>query len=400
MGLLACTALAIAVLLLRAALALYVCGISRSKNAAGGFFRILIEACCAILIFCTLGAAIFTGNLHAIYDAQGLIGAPLFLMTAIVLLASGTITAATIERSRPIVIVAGSIIVAGIITPLAWRWSTGAGWLREFGFIDLAGASYIHLAGGLAAATAAWFVGPRDGKYHRDGSTSIILGHSVPLASTGILLMFIAWPAYIAGSILLRWQTEAIFDSSAASAIVNTLIAGSAAACASTLYCQTRYRKLDIFLIYSGLLGGLVAITAGADQFNLLETILIGIIAGLVAPYAVNATDMILRIDDASGLATVQVTGAIIGIFAVPLFAPATLALHLHRILSQTVGLLTIAALALTVSAATFAGLRATVGLRSKPADEQDGLDLAEHDLNAHPDFQQTMIKSYHLREV
>jgi Amt family ammonium transporter len=398
MGLLGWTALGIAVLLLRASLALYICGISRSKNAAAGFFRVLLEACCAILIFCTLGAAIFTGNWRAIFDAEGLIGGPLFLMIGIVLLASGTMTAATIERSRPIVIVAGSILVAGMITPLAWRW-VGSGWLRRFGFIDLAGASYIHLAGGLAAGAAARFVGPRDGKYHRDGSTSIILGHSVPIASAGIILMLIAWPAYIAGSILLRWEYAAMSEGSAA-AIVNTLVAGAAGAGASTLYCQIRYGKLDIFLIYSGLLGGLVAITAGADRFNILSTMVIGIVAGLVVPYAVNATDMILRIDDPSGLAAVQVIGAIIAIFSVALFAPGTMDVHLHRFLTQTIGLLAIAALSLGISIVAFGLLKATLGLRSKPADEQDGLDLAEHDINAHPDFQQTMIKSYHLREV
>ena len=197
------------------------------------------------------------------------------------------------------------------------------------------------------------------------------------------------WIPYVAG-----------YSSNPADAALNVVLAGAAGIVAAVVYCSIRYGRQDVFLVYSGMLGGLVSITAGADLLTPARAVLAGAVAGIVVPYAVVKLDMIWKIDDpAAGIAIHGLGGAWSAV-AIALLVPGTLAQHADRLTATAVALAIVAALAIAASVLVFYLLRATVGIRSREPDEFDGLDLAEYDLNAYPDFQQTTIKSYHLREM
>jgi Amt family ammonium transporter len=380
-------------LLLAVGFALLQSGVSRAKNAASSIFRGVAQICIGIMAFWAVGAAVLIGSPKALLDYGGVLNASALLPIAIVLMAAGIVSGATLERSRSAVCFGGTILMAGVLTPLAWHVAR-SNWLMQLGFVDLAGGSFVHFSAGLAAAVAAIIVGPRNGKYNRDGSTNVILGHSVTLASAGVLTILVGWVPYIAGSALVvAWDAPS-------KSMVNTLLGGAAGACAAMFYSRLRYGKFDLFAFYAGLLGGLVATTAGADRMASALAVFSGAVAGLLVPMFQVRVDMVWKIDDPAGGISVHGLGGLWAVLAAALFTGGTMAEHLHRLGAACVGLAVIGALSIALALTTFLLLRITVGVRSRGADELDGLDLAEHDLNAYPDFQQTTIKSYHLREM
>lgn len=278
--------------------------------------------------------------------------------------------------------------------PVGGSWALG-GWLRRLGFTDVAGALWVHVAGGAFAAAGAYFVGPRLGKYHRDGSASVIPGHSVPLAAVGVLLVLVGWVPYVAGCTTLVNPTLGLVDKAA----LGVLLSAAAGGLSSLAYAQFRYGKPDVLLTLLGVTGALVASTAGAGVVAAPWMVLTGAVAGVLVPAAALWVDLIARLDDPAGGVAVHAAGGAWGVLSAGLFAPGTIAERLKHLGVQALGLLAIAALSAVAGAAVFAFLRNAVGLRAKEADEFDGLDLAQHDVGAYPDFQQNTIRSYHLRE-
>src|SRR5688572_13709147 len=179
-----------AALLVRVGQTLYAMGLSRSKNSAGAATRSLFDLCAASLAFWAVGAAILFQRHNDVFALKGSLvlgwrmqpGAAgvIFFHAAAVLIATGVLAGTLAERSRFFPAAGASILLAGLVVPMAgnWAWS---GWLRQLGFVDLAGASVIHLTAGTCALVGAILVGARNGKYHRDGSASMIPGHNVPL---------------------------------------------------------------------------------------------------------------------------------------------------------------------------------------------------------------------------
>ncbi len=400
MALAAWISLGAAALLLRVGFALYLCGISRAKTAGSAVFRAVGETAVGIVAFWAFGAAILTGSPKLIFGLGAQFPDSLLFPAAIALISSTAITGATLERSKPVVWVAGAILMSGLITPLAWHFAWSP-WLGGMGFYDLAGASFLYFAGGIAAAVAAIAVGARSGKYNRDGSTNAILGHNVPFATTGALIVLAMWPAIISGFVLMKfdWAGTAL-PQSVEPVVFNSVLAGAAGTISAMLYSRLRHSKLDPYLVYLGLLGGLVSIAAGADLFATPFAFLTGAVAGIVVPYAAFVIELIFKIDDPSGAIAVGAVGGAWSMLAATLFARGTLGDHLHRLMGQCLGLGLIGLITVAISATVFVAIRAAIGIRAIEADEIDGLDLAEHDMNAYPDFPQTMIKSYHLREM
>jgi ammonium transporter, Amt family len=376
---------ALAAILLRAGLALYMAGISRSKNTISCLFRSTLEMAVGFLAYWLIGAAIIGGRQELARPT----GSSALFLAAIFLIGPAVVSGATLERGRARVGMAAAILLTGILTPLEWRLLHHWNWLVNLGFLDEAGATFIHFSAGLAAIVAAIAVGPRIGKYNRDGSTNLILGHSMSLSWSGIVLTLAAWTAYVAG-----------LANSGAEAALNAVLAASAAAVAATIYCTIRYGRSDVFLVFAGLLGGLVSITAGADQISSRSAIAIGAVAGVIVPCALVKLDLFWKIDDPAGGIAIHGLGGIFSALAVAALTPGTLGQRLQHLGANAIGLGIVAALSLTASCLVFFALRTMVGVRVSESTEYDGLDLAEHDLNAYPDFQQTMIKSYHLREM
>jgi Amt family ammonium transporter len=168
------------------------------------------------------------------------------------------------------------------------------------------------------------------------------------------------------------------------------------------LYTQVKYGKPEIVLTLAGIVGGMVSACAGGAWLPSWAAAITGLVAGVIVPLAVIALELRGRLDDPLGVIAIHIVGGAWGTIAAGIFIPIPLAPRGRgeQILIQAVGVIGIAIFAAAVSAALFLILRATVGLRSKEADEFDGLDLAEHDIGAYPDFQQNSIKSYHLREA
>ena len=384
--------LAAVALLVRVGMAWYATGLSRSKNAAGAVLRNVLDFCVATLVFWAIGAAVFAGDAALIADHKGRANSTTFLNLVLVLFASAIPVGAAGERSKLLPLGAVSLLMAGGIIPAAahWAWT---GWLHRLGYLDAAGAGVIHLAAGAAALAVAILIGPRTGKYNRDGSSNMIPGHSLPLASVGVLIMLVAWLPYVVAA-------SAAHGGVGGRTAMNVVLAAAAGGLAALVASMVRYGKPDVLLIYSGLLGALVAVTGGANMMPTGGAVALGATAGLLVPYALVQIDLRFKVDDPTGAVAVHGVGGFLGTLAAGLFVFGSAGEALRQVGIQVLGAAAIAALALLPTAALLLVLKATIGIRSREADEFDGLDLAEHDLNAYPDFQQTTIKSYHLREA
>jgi Amt family ammonium transporter len=208
------------------------------------------------------------------------------------------------------------------------------------------------------------------------------------------MLMLAGWVPYVLGASTLN-------ASPTARGGINVLLAASAGVLVAVLFTRAKYGKPEIMLAYAGLLGALVAVTAGAGAVSTIAAVIIGAVAGVIVPWATVQLDLVWKVDDPSGGVAVHVVGGAWGTLGAALFVPATsLADKLRDVAVSLLGLALVAALSLALSLAAYTLLKKTVGLRLSEDAEYDGVDLAEHDLNAYPDFQQTMIKSYHLREA
>lgn len=390
-----------ALMLVRVGQLLYATGLCRSKNAAGMAVRLVADFCAATLAFWAVGAAIllqrsnpvFAFDWRAVLSADAM-NAELFFHAALALVATGAVGGALAERSKFLPAWAASALLAGLIVPVAGRWVWG-GWLARLGMVDVAGASAVHLSAGVCAAVGAALVGPRTGKYNRDGSANIIPGHNLPLAVAGVLVMLVAWVPYVLGSAMAHGSASGSLREP-----MNVLLAAAAAGAASMTLAQLRYGKPDAVLSLIGVMGGLVSITAAGGTVGTTSAVFIGAVAGVIVPLSTIALDLLAHLDDPTGGVSIHAVGGLWGALAAGIFAPLGMVERLKLVGVQALGAAAVIALAAAASLALFAILKATVGLRLREADEYDGLDLAEHDIGAYPDFQQTMIKSYHLREA
>ena len=386
-------ALACGALLIRVGMGWYAAGQSRSKNAAGAALRNATDMAVAALAFWAFGAAILNGDWALIFDARGHAGAAVFVQLVFVLIATAPVVGAVAERSRFFPSLVAPALLAGLIVPLAARWAWD-GWLRRLGFIDHGGSAAIHLTGGLCAAVAAVLIGPRTGKYNRDGSSNFIPGHSAPMASVGVTLMLAGWTPYLLAA-------SALNATLAPRAGMNALLAAAAGTLVAVVFTRAKYGKPEIMLAYAGLMGALVAVSAGGGAVSTVGAVVTGAVAGAIVPLATVQLDLVWKIDDPVGAIAVHALGGAWGTLAAGVFVPAgTIAGKFRDVGVQLLGLAVIGALTLALSLAVFAILKRVTTVRLSEGDEWDGVDLAEHDLNAYPDFQQTMIKSYHLREA
>jgi Amt family ammonium transporter len=390
------TMLAAMALLVRVGMAMYAGGIVRSKNAASAIFRSVRDLCVASVAYWAIGAAFYGSpgkllgfNPRLICDWSGQADARTFTHLALVLIATGIVSPVLSERVKLLPLCFVSVILAGIIVPIE-----AASHMRlSPRFIDIGGAAVLHVAGAVAALVGAIFVGPRAGKYNRDGSSSMIPAHNVPLVSAGVLVMLVGWFPYL-------FAAGAVHALVSPRIALNVLLAAAAGFVVAAALCRIRYGKPDVLLTYGGMLGGLVAICAAPHVISTGSAVIVGAIAGFLVPSAIVHLDLVHKIDDPAGAIAIHGVGGLWGIIAAAIFIPNSLSGKLHQLGWQALGTLVVAVFVAVCTIALFAALKATIGLRATEADEYDGLDLAEHDLNAYPDFQQTMIKSYHMREA
>ena len=271
-----------------------------------------------------------------------------------------------------------TIILTAIIYPLQASWKWGGGFLDEAGFLDFAGSTVVHSVGGWAALTGAIILGPRIGKYNKDGKTVPMPGSNLSLATLGTFILWLGWFGFNGGSQLAMGTVGDVADVSRIFANTNTAAAGGAIA--ALLLTQIMYKKPDLTMVLNGALAGLVSITAEPLTPTLGSATLIGAVGGVIVVFAVPFLDK-LKIDDVVGAIPVHLIAGIWGTIAVVFTnGDASLGTQLYSII--VVGIFTIVA-----SGVVWFILKATMGIRVEEEDEINGLDMAELGMEAYPEF-------------
>jgi Amt family ammonium transporter len=265
-------------------------------------------------------------------------------------------------------------LFVGLAYPIIGAWHWGGGWLSEMGFYDFAGSSVVHAFGGFGALACVMLLGPRRGKYLGSGKIKPIPGHSMPLATIGVFLLFFGWFGFNGGSVLSAnpGPLGLVF--------VTTTLAGCAGCIGAIILSWALIKKPDLSMALNGFLAGLVGITAGADSMGPWPAALVGFIAGLLVVVAILGFDKI-KIDDPVGAISVHGICGIWGTLAVGIFGGA-------NFITQLIGTLSVSVAAFLFALLFFGILKVTLGVRVSEEEEVMGLDLGEHGQEAYPDFQ------------
>lgn len=376
------------VLLMHLGFALVETGLTRSKNAANIVGKNMATVAIGALAYWATGAAFAYGD-----DAGGFFGTSGFLDPAAVL-GDGTqaifqlvfaATAATIvsgavaERIRFTSYLVIAAALTAVIYPIIshWQWSGEGAWLFDRGFYDFAGSSMVHLTGGAAALAAVLVLGPRIGKYGKDGEPRAIPGHSIPFAIAGVIVLWFGWFGFNGGSTL---GISGGLAETVGTVLMNTTLAGAAGAIAAGAAIWVVSGKPDVAMIGNGALAGLVGITAGPDLATNLWAVIVGLVAGAVVVGAVLVIDR-LRIDDPVGAISVHGVCGALGTLAVGVYSAE------HSIITQALGVAAVASFAFVTTGIVVLVIRATIGLRVSEQEELDGLDVHEHGIAGYPDL-------------
>jgi len=302
--------------------------------------------------------------------------------------AATIVSGAVAERIKLHSFLIFSVIFVGLVYPIVGSWKWGAGWLDGMGFYDFAGSTLVHSVGGWGALAGAMLLGPRLGKYG-NGSIKAIPGHSMPLATIGVFLLWLGWFGFNGGSVLSADPGPVSY------VLVTTCLAAAAGIIGAMIMSEIAQKKPDLSMVLNGALAGLVGITAGADSVSILSAIIIGFIAGLVVVVSVIFIDSKLRIDDPVGAISVHLVCGIWGTLAVGLFSNnADIGLGLltggdAKLLGiQFIGVASYAAAVATAAFAIFGALKATIGIRVSEQEEKRGLDISEHGMESYAGFQ------------
>lgn len=333
----------------------------------GGFFG-----------FSGLGLSVPTGGHTAAYN-EGYTFYTEFLFQAMFAATAATIVSGAVaERIKLGVFIGFSLLYVGFCYPVVGMWKWGGGFLDTLAtpFYDFAGSTIVHSVGGWAALVGAYFLGPRIGKYSGK-TTNAIPGHSIPMATLGVFLLWFGWFGFNGGSVLSASPGDV------SRVFVTTAIAGAAGSMGAWLFSYLKFKAYDITMVLNGILAGLVSITAGADLMVVWEAALIGFIGGGLVVFGVVFFDRI-RIDDPVGAISVHLICGIWGTLAVGLFGDLA---GFSQILSQLTGIAAVGAFCTAFSMLAFFTIKKTLGLRVPEQEEIEGLDVNEHGMHAYPDF-------------
>jgi|TARA_B110000305_G_C19435685_1_gene638792 Amt family ammonium transporter len=370
-------------------------GLTRQKNTLNILFKNIFIITVGLLLYCLVGFNLmypgeFNGFLgFAGFGLDAVAAADLaynegytywtdFLFQGMFAATAATIVSGAVaERMKLVPFMIFVIIYVGVVYPIAGSWKWGGGFLDGLGFYDFAGSTLVHSVGGWAALVAVWLLGARIGKFGKDGKPQAIPGHNIPLATAGVLILWLGWFGFNGGSVL---SADPALTSLT---LVTTCLAASAGGIVAFLVSTAMYKNFDLTMFLNGILGGLVSITAGADQMSPTDAILIGAIGGAIIVFAVAFIDR-LRLDDPVGAIAVHLICGIWGTLAVGLFGALA---GVDQFISQLIGVGSYAVMCVGSSFIIFFILKKTVGIRVSEKEELEGLDSHEHGMDAYPDF-------------
>jgi Amt family ammonium transporter len=270
-----------------------------------------------------------------------------------------------------------ALLYVGIVYPIVGSWKWGGGFLDGWGFYDFAGSTLVHSVGGWAAMVVIYFLGARIGKYGKDGKPQALPGHNLPIAAAGVLILWLGWFGFNGGSVL---SADPALTSLT---LVTTCLAAAAGGIGAATFALARYKNFDLTMFMNGVLGGLVGITAGADQMGPTDAIIIGLIAGVIVVLAISFMDKV-KLDDPVGAVAVHLFCGMWGTLAVGLFGALQ---GFDQFMVQLAGVGIIGAFCVISTLILVLIVKAVAGLRVSEEEELKGLDSSEHGMDAYADF-------------
>jgi len=384
------------VFFMQAGFALVEAGFTRAKNAVNIMMKNLMDFSVGSLGFWAIGFGLMfgvsksgwlgtSGFFLSDFSPDGDPWVLAFWMFQVVFAATAAtiVSGAMAERTKFIGYLIYSVCISALIYPVfgSWAWGSlfhGNGWLEGLGFIDFAGSTVVHSVGGWAALAGTIVLGPRLGKYTKDGGIKPIMGHNIPLAALGVFILWLGWFGFNPGSTTAASKDIAMI-------FVNTNLAAAAGAVLAMITSWIKFGKPEVGMSLNGALAGLVAITAGCANVSPTSSVIIGAIAGIIVVFAVIMFDRI-KVDDPVGAISVHGVNGAWGTLAAGIF-------NMGGTTGKIIGvqLLGIAACFIwtfTAAYILFKIIDMTIGLRVSAEEEAKGLDLSEHAGNAYPDFE------------
>lgn len=395
-------------------------GFSRQKNVGTGVAKILVNFAIVTIAWWALGYGVAEGGGNDFFGTSGFFfhfnqtigqgeeafnvaGSDAMLMLyglAFCAVSLAIVWGTTLERIKFGAYVIYAIVFGAVIYPLIAHAVWGGGLLSDIGgkpVMDFAGSSVVHLTGAVGALAALLLLGPRIGKYDADGKPRAIPGHSMPLVGLGVIILWIGWFGFNGGS---TFETAGSFFGEV---MLNTQLAAAAGVIGASLAVWLKSRTLDVGMAGNGAIAGLVGITAPSGFVEYWAAPIIGLVAGLIVVYAVLAIDKLL--DDPVGALSAHGLAGIWGTLAVGIFASPRLivegagpgiwyGIFGDQSLSNAFGQLGVQGVAVAftfvvvfaISIATFALIKATIGLRVSPEEEDAGIDISEHGMYGYPE--------------
>ncbi|MBU0968615.1 MAG: ammonium transporter [Proteobacteria bacterium] len=384
------------VFFMQAGFAMVETGFTRAKNAVNIMMKNLMDFSMGSIAFWAVGFGLMFGTTSTGWfgtsdfflsgwtpDGDPWVLAFWMFQCVFAATAATIVSGAMAERTKFSGYLVYSAIVCAFIYPIfgSWAWGSllnGNGWLEQLGFIDFAGSTVVHSIGGWAALAGAIVLGPRIGKYGKNGEVRAIPGHNIPMAALGVFILWLGWFGFNPGS-----TTTA--DKSIAMIFVNTNMAAAAGAVLGMITSWVMFKKPDIGMSLNGALAGLVGITAGCANVSPTSSIIIGAIAGILVVVSVYLIDR-MHIDDPVGAVSVHGVCGAWGTLAAGLFNMGGPTMKI--VTTQLIGIGAAFIWSFGVAFLLFKAIDLTMGLRVSEEEEMEGLDIGEHGANAYNDFQ------------
>ena len=376
-------------------------GFTRAKNTGNILMKNLMDFCIGTPCFWLVGFGIMFGAGTKLFgwidpmimkDYSHVLptGVPLWafaiFQTVFCATSATIVSGAMAERTKFSSYCIYSAAISLIIYPVSGHWIWGGGWLSELGFHDFAGSTAVHMVGGVCALIGAKMLGPRIGKYDKNGTPRAILGHNLTFAALGVFILWFCWFGFNGASTVAMDSDAAV--QSAGLIFFNTNLCAAVACCVTLVFTWLRYGKPDVSMTYNAALAGLVGITAGCDAVSPLGAAIMGIVFGIVIVPSVEFFDKVAKIDDPVGAISVHgVCGALgtvfTGLFATGISTEKGLFYGggLHFLGVQTLGVVSVIIYVTVVITIVFFVIKKTIGLRVDAEDEIAGLDVSEHGL-------------------
>ena len=375
-------------------------GLTRQKNTVNILFKNLFVITIGLLLYClggfnlmypgfeegAMGVLKFAGfgitapegGMTAEYASGGYTWWTDFLFQGMFAATAATIVSGAVaERIKITAFMLFTVFYVGLVYPIIGSWKWGGGFLDSWGFYDFAGSTLVHSVGGWAALVAVALLGARIGKFNKDGKPNAIPGHNIPLAAAGVLILWLGWFGFNGGSVLSADPELTSLT------LVTTCLAAAAGGVSSAIFSNILYKNFDLTMFMNGVLGGLVGITAGADQMSPSDAILIGSIAGVIIVLGVAFIDRI-KLDDPVGAIAVHLICGIWGTLAVGIFGAMA---GMQQFLVQLAGVGIVGGFSVLSAFIILLIIKKTIGLRVDAEEEVKGLDLMEHGMDAYADF-------------